>query len=67
MKRVLKIVGVVVLGLGALIAIAVAYAGQTANRRLQFPGTPLPPVKASQDPAVIEQVATWCTRLRAGR
>lgn len=55
MKRALKIVGVVVLGLFALIGIAVLYAGLTANGRLQFAGTPLPQVKASQDPAVIEQ------------
>jgi len=55
MKKVLKIVGIVLGALVAVIAAAVAYAGLTATGRLQFPDTKLPQLKASTDPAVIEQ------------
>lgn len=55
MKKVLKIIGFVVLGLVALVALAVGYAGMTASGRLQFPSTPLPALKASTDPTIIEQ------------
>lgn len=55
MKKVLKIVGFVGLGLAGLVAVAVAYAGLTGSGRLQFPDTATPPLKAVSDPAVIEQ------------
>jgi mono/diheme cytochrome c family protein len=55
MKKALKVVGFVVLGLVGLVAVAVAYAGLTASGRLQFPDTAAPKLKAVSDPAIIEQ------------
>ena len=55
MKKALKIIGYVLLALVGLLGVAVAYAGATATGRLQFPSEPLPALKASQDPAIIEQ------------
>jgi hypothetical protein len=55
MKKALKILGMVVAGLVVVIGGAVGYAGATAMGRLQFPDTKQPAIKASTDPAVIEQ------------
>jgi mono/diheme cytochrome c family protein len=51
-----------VIGIGALVALsavgvggAVGYAASTAEDRLMYPDTPMPPITASTDPAVIER------------
>ncbi len=55
MKKALKVLGIVVAALVGVVALLVAYAGLTAMGKLQFPDTALPDLKASQDPAIIEQ------------
>ena len=54
-KRLLKIVGFVLVGLIVVALGAVAYAAATTDGRLRFPETPRPEITASQDPAVIER------------